>query len=229
MADNVVVSAGVGTTVAADEVIDGTLGTVKVQFVKIMDGTLDGTTKAAVGANGMSCDVKAVPADPFGLNADAIVAAGATGSLSAKLRRVTQGLEDLKTLTVLAAGSNLIGLVTPAPATAGGPTVTRIKSAATTNATSVKASAGQVYGWYLYNNTASAKFFKVYNKASAPTVGTDTPAFTVPIPANGGTNIEFSMGVPLGTGIAYAITGAITDADTTATAADDVHGALLYK
>ena len=50
MADNVAVTAGSGTTIAADEVVDGTLGTVKVQYVKIMDATLDGTTKAAVGA-----------------------------------------------------------------------------------------------------------------------------------------------------------------------------------
>lgn len=44
-----------------------------------------------------------------GAVADAIVAAGATGTVSAKLRRVTQGLEDLKSLIVLAAGSNSIG------------------------------------------------------------------------------------------------------------------------
>lgn len=109
MADNVAITAGVGTTVAADEVADGTLGSVKVQFVKLMDGTLDGTDKAAVGANGLAVDVKAVPADPFGANADAAVAAGDAGSLSAKLRRATQGLEDLKSLIVLAAGSNAIG------------------------------------------------------------------------------------------------------------------------
>lgn len=57
MADNVAITAGAGTTVAADEVVDGTLGTVKVQFVKIMDGTLDGTTKALVGANGLAVSV----------------------------------------------------------------------------------------------------------------------------------------------------------------------------
>lgn len=51
MADNVTI---VGTVVAADEVSDGTLGTVKVQYVKIMDGTLDGTNKAQVGASGLS-------------------------------------------------------------------------------------------------------------------------------------------------------------------------------
>lgn len=59
MADNVAITAGTGTTVAADEVTDGTLGSCKVQFVKLMDGTLDGTSKAAVGANGLAADVKA--------------------------------------------------------------------------------------------------------------------------------------------------------------------------
>jgi hypothetical protein len=56
MADNVAITAGSGTTIAADELTDGTLGTVKVQYVKLMDGTLDGTTKAAVGANGLKVD-----------------------------------------------------------------------------------------------------------------------------------------------------------------------------
>jgi hypothetical protein len=57
MADNVAITAGAGTTVAADEVTDGTLGTVKVQFVKLMDGTLDGTSKALVGARGLAVDL----------------------------------------------------------------------------------------------------------------------------------------------------------------------------
>lgn len=49
----------------------------------------------------------------IGQTSDAIVAAGETGSVAAKLRRATQGLEDLKTLIVLAAGTNLIGAVNP--------------------------------------------------------------------------------------------------------------------
>lgn len=47
MADNVTLGAASGT-VAADEVVDGTLGTVKAQFIKVMDGTLDGTAKLKV-------------------------------------------------------------------------------------------------------------------------------------------------------------------------------------
>jgi len=52
-----------GTTIAADEVVDPTLGTAKVQYVKLMDGALDGTTKAGVGANGLKVDASgaAVP------------------------------------------------------------------------------------------------------------------------------------------------------------------------
>jgi hypothetical protein len=55
MADNVTLP-GTGATIGCDQVTDGTLGSVQVQFVKIMDGTLDGTNKAAVGSNGLLVD-----------------------------------------------------------------------------------------------------------------------------------------------------------------------------
>jgi hypothetical protein len=57
MADNVAITAGSGTSIAADEIVDGTLGTVKVQYVKLMDGTLDGTSKASVSAAGLKVDL----------------------------------------------------------------------------------------------------------------------------------------------------------------------------
>src|SRR5215203_1657898 len=57
MADNVTIAeAETGSLVAADEVVDGTLGTVKVQYVKLVDGTLGGTSKV-MGTN------RAQPAD----------------------------------------------------------------------------------------------------------------------------------------------------------------------
>lgn len=52
MADNVAITAGTGTTVGTDEVVDGVLGTVHVQFVKLMDGTLNGTNKLVIDADG---------------------------------------------------------------------------------------------------------------------------------------------------------------------------------
>ena len=53
MADNVSVTAGVYTaTVATDEVTDGTLGTVQVQYTKLMDGTLNSTNKLLINSSG---------------------------------------------------------------------------------------------------------------------------------------------------------------------------------
>jgi len=49
-----------GAVVGADEVTDDTLGTVKVQYVKLMDGALDGTAKSAIDANGLDVDVTRV-------------------------------------------------------------------------------------------------------------------------------------------------------------------------
>lgn len=61
MADNVAITAGTGTTMGADEVTDGTLGTVKVAYGKIMDGTLDGTNKLTItAANAAKVDGSAV-------------------------------------------------------------------------------------------------------------------------------------------------------------------------
>ena len=64
-----------------------------------------------------------------GAVADAIVAAGAAGTLSAKLRRATQGLEDLKSLIVLAAGANIIGQVSINQTTDG--TTNKVRATAT--------------------------------------------------------------------------------------------------
>lgn len=117
---------------------------------------------------------------------------------------------------------------TQTPTTSGGYSVSRLLSAATTNATSVKASAGQVYGFYLFNSAAYTVFLKLYNKASAPTVGTDTPFMTIPVPAGGGAVADWDSGIALGTGIAFAITKLVADADTTAVAANDLVVNLLY-
>lgn len=107
-------------------------------------------------------------------------------------------------------------------------TLARVKAAASTNATSVKGSTARLYAYAFYNNTASAKSVKLYNKASAPVVGTDAPAFSVLVPANGAVQWSNDLGIGFSAGIAYAITGAIADSDTTAVAADDVHGFIAY-
>lgn len=103
-----------------------------------------------------------------------------------------------------------------------------LSAAASTNATSVKASAGFVYRVRGYNNNAAARFLKFYNKASAPTVGTDTPVLTYRIAPTA--DFAFDVCLYFATGIAFAITTAAADADTGAlTAGDIVALNITYK
>jgi hypothetical protein len=118
-------------------------------------------------------------------------------------------------------------LVTEAlTAAANGLTSSRVNSAASTNATSLKASAGNLGRIDVFNTAAYAVFLKIYNKASAPTVGTDTPVWTIPVASGGGYSTEFMRGKSLATGIAYAITKLQADSDTTAVAAADLTGSI---
>lgn len=109
------------------------------------------------------------------------------------------------------------------------PTQSFINSAATTNATSVKASAGTVWSIICSNANAAARYVKFYNLAVAPTVGTSVPAFTIAIPASSTIQITGgSNGIRFGTGIALAITTGIADADTGAVAANEIKVATSY-
>jgi hypothetical protein len=90
------------------------------------------TLASASGTTGGVMRVSTMPADPFGTIADVAVAAGATGSYSAKLRRLTQGVEDLKTLTALAGSTNPIGRLS---AGSSGTTVGRVQISSMPNVT----------------------------------------------------------------------------------------------
>lgn len=111
----------------------------------------------------------------------------------------------------------------------GGWTTHKLISAATTNATSLKATPGQIGGWYIFNNAAAVRYVKLYNKASAPTVGTDVPVWVIGVPAGGAANMEFTNGLQFPVGIAYATTTGITDADATAVALSDLSISLAWK
>ena len=115
------------------------------------------------------------------------------------------------------------------PVASGGATVHRKTSAASTNATSVKASAGQLYGYSVTNSNTSARYLKFFNKASAPTVGSDTPYFDVLIPGSGGVVQSIDVGIAFGAGISYALTTGAADSDTGAVAADEIKVTLFYK
>lgn len=107
----------------------------------------------------------------------------------------------------------------------------KLSSAANTNATSVKGSSGVVYAGHITNLALTTKFVKFYDKATAPTVGTDTPVWTIAIPALISVEIPTIVsiyGMNFANGIAYAITGGASDGDATAVGAGDVLVNLGY-
>lgn len=109
------------------------------------------------------------------------------------------------------------------------PTTTFTNSAATTNATSIKASAGTLWSITATNTNAAIRYLKLYNKASAPTVGTDVPVLSIAIPATGIAQVDGgSNGIRFGTGIAFAITASAADNDTTAVAATEIKVATSF-
>lgn len=130
------------------------------------------------------------------------------------------------------AGGNNIGSVVPAAGTGTGSSVARAVLGASTNSTNVKGSAATVYGLQASNDDTVPYYVKLYNKATAPTCGTDVPvAGPFEIPANSsGTNINFGTpGMAFGTGLGYCATKAITDADTTALVANKAALTLEYQ
>lgn len=103
-----------------------------------------------------------------------------------------------------------------------------INSAATTNGALVITGTSGLQALYATNTGATVAFIKLYNKATAPTVGTDAPEMVIPVPAAvsgvpGVANpfIGFS-GFRFALGLGIAITGAVADNDTTAVAAGQV-------
>ena len=103
-----------------------------------------------------------------------------------------------------------------------------LNSAATTNGALVITGTSGLTSLYATNTGAGAAFVKLYNKATAPVVGTDIPEMVIPIPAAvaglpgvAAPNIGF-IGMRFALGLGIAITGGAADTDTSAVAAGQV-------
>lgn len=111
-----------------------------------------------------------------------------------------------------------------------------IVSAATTNATNCKASAGNLYGFDLINTTSTLYYLRLYNTSGSPTCSSATGFIrSIPIPSfnatdGDGAGIVRIAPVPVGydTGISFCLTAGASSTDNNA-AATGIYGALLYK
>jgi hypothetical protein len=216
-------------------------------------GTLTVTAHAApvtfsprtVNANLVSgSDIATVEGTP----SDTAVTGDNTGTHSAKLRGLNKILADIwdsANHRIKVDGSGVTqpvsgtfwqstqpvsGTVTnnPGAATSGGTTPYHLISAASDNSTNVKGSAGQIYDMTLSNTNAAARYFKLYDKATAP-ASSDTPKRTIQIPANATVICAFPVGMSFASGIGFRATTGLADADTGSVGASDLSIDLGYK
>lgn len=112
----------------------------------------------------------------------------------------------------------------------GGCLTNRLISANTTNSTLVKGAPGLVLGLQVSNVNAAVRFLKLYNKVTAPTVGTDTPFMTILLQASSvPQNIRFpDNGIYFSAGIGLGLTTLVADNDTNAVAAAEIVINLFY-
>ncbi len=154
-----------------------------------------------------------------------------TGTRAAGVQRVTICTDDT---IALSAGSAIVGKVgidqttnattngvVALPATSGGCLVYSSASLVATGV-SVKSSAGQLYGYFLYNTSASTRFVKIYNSGSAPSAGSGTPVMRLPLPAGSGANCWFTQAIAFSSGIGIIATTGVADADSGVPSANDV-------
>lgn len=109
-------------------------------------------------------------------------------------------------------------------------TPVRYLSAASTNATVVKATPGAVYTISAINTTATLYYLKFFDSASNPTCA-GTPVQTLPVPASAtgaGLILPIAVGMDFNIGISFCLTGAIADNDVTV-AVTGVAISLTYK
>lgn len=224
-----------GTTITVWQTPIGGLQSIRARISGYSAGTVTVTATAS-----------AAPWDPKTINANQFIGGTAVSS-STVLGHVVADTGSTTAVTQ-ATASNLNAVVQPgntanttpwlvAPGTeattANSGLTSYLTSAASTNSTSVKGSAGNVYGISLINTTTTNYFLRMYNSSSAPTCSSAT-GFIETIPAlgaaanGGGISRPWTVAQGYTTGIGFCLTGGGSSTDNT-NAATGVYVTILYK
>lgn len=174
-------------------------------LIALLPTSLGTKTAAASLAVTLASDGSMVVAT--GTTADAAYSGTGSGTIVSILKWIGSGIASLLTAYSLI----------PAPST-----YRLLAALATTNGANIKGAAGAVKGIQGYNAKSSAVYLKLYNKATSPTVGTDTPVKTLYLPPTAAFAFDFGTGLSFATGIGVGLTGAAADNDATALTAGDI-------
>jgi hypothetical protein len=166
-----------------------------------------------------------------------------TGTVSVSNLPATQTVDGAVTVTnlpatqvvsgtvALAEGTLEIGAVKFLPASSADPIYHKIISEVGVNATSLKASPGNIGILHIVNGAATPRYFKLYNQATSPIVGTDVPMITITLAPASASNFTMPAltGINFSNGIAYAILLGVQDNSSTPfTVAGEVTAMIAY-
>jgi hypothetical protein len=214
-----------GAATAAKQPAPGTAGTASADVITVQG--IASMTALKVDGSAVTQPVSGTVGITANSSVNVAQIAGTTtatgnGTASAGCQRVT------------IASDNTAVPVADAPVTSGGLSVSRAVSAASNNATSAKASAGQVYAVTAFNTNAAPRYLKIYNKATAPAPATDAAllvaVFMIPgNTAGAGVVHNIDKGIACGSGIGWALVTGMSDTDNTSTAAGECVAGVYYK
>jgi hypothetical protein len=187
------------------------------------------TQKAGVDASG---NVKVIAAANSGIDIGDVTINNAGGASAVTIQDGGNSITVDGTVTATLSGSiNNTGF-NATPATSGGTSAYHAVAAATNNAASVKGTAGQVYGWSIYNNAGYPVYVKLYNKATAPAPASDNALLIKVIGVQAGTHVSFSNSCGISgftNGIGIAAVKDITDTGNTSLVLSDCLIEIDYK
>lgn len=118
----------------------------------------------------------------------------------------------METNANLAAGANLIGAATPGASASVGTGKSHFRNSAVSNtAVAIKASAGKLHGYNLYNPNSSLAFVHFYDVAAASVVvGTTTPKRSIALPSTSNGTVGVDRCDEIGIAFATAMSVACT-------------------
>jgi hypothetical protein len=149
-----------------------------------------------------------------------------TATVSAFPNEGQQTMANSVSVAVASDQSNLPAVLKPA--ITGGINKYHAVSAGSTNAANIKATPGQVYGWYIRNRAATDRKVVLHNTTGVPTAGANV-YFALDIPAGGAANAFSDIGIAFSGGIGITMVTGAADTDNTAVTANDLIVVIFYN
>lgn len=213
--DSVTVTGAVVVNTISGFSTEATLAALNAKVTAVNTGAVVVSSSALPAGAATEATLSALNTKVIAVNTGAVTVAASALPTGAATEATLSALNTKVTAVntgavVLAAGTANVGLVVPTPGTTGG--WSKVKYAAqTTTVQTVKGTAGNFGGYYIFNPNSSVAYVQIFDAATATsiTLGTTVPDMVLGIPggsAGVAANLEITCGVNMTNGIKLAVT-----------------------